>query len=144
MKNYLIVLALGALFFLQGCKNDFVPISYGHEACTHCRMTIMDKRFAAEILTGKGKAYKFDDLGCLLSYIQDQKFHDPAAKIFVADFVNPDGPFLDAAQATFVRSESLHSPMGGNMAAEATTASAEELNKELHGNLLTWGDLKTK
>lgn len=31
-------------------------------------MTISDGRFGAELITDKGRVYKFDDIGCLIRY----------------------------------------------------------------------------
>ena len=36
-------------------------------------MSISDKRFACEIVTEKGRAYKFDDVTCMMSYKNDYK-----------------------------------------------------------------------
>ena len=98
----------------------------------------MDKRFAAEILTGKGKAIKFDDFGCLLKYIKDEKFKDPGAKIFVAAYDHPDARFLDAYSAIFLHDETFKSPMNGNLAATISEKEANTLNAGLHGKLLNW------
>ncbi|MDP9048272.1 MAG: hypothetical protein M3N14_09060, partial [Bacteroidota bacterium] len=62
----------------------------------------MDKRFAAEIITEKGKVFKFDDFGCLLTYVKNKNLHTDSALIFVADFNHPEGAFLDARQAVYI------------------------------------------
>lgn len=141
MKIYQLTLFLLGTIFLAGCKRQFEPITYGREACTHCKMTIMDKRFAAEIITSKGKAIKFDDFGCLLSWLKSEKFKDPGAMIFVADFDHPGGDFLNARNAIFTRDETFKSPMNGNLAASASEIEANRLTKDMHGQLLTWLEL---
>lgn len=138
MKVYILIFVLLSAVCITSCKRQFDPINYGHDACTHCKMTIMDKKFAAEILTGKGKAIKFDDFGCLLKYVKDEKFNDPDAKVFVADYNQPDAQFLDAHHAIFLHSETFRSPMNGNLAATGSEARANELNVGRHGELLTW------
>ena len=138
MKNYILIFFMFSTACLAGCKRQFQPIKFGHDACTHCKMTIMDKRFAAEILTGTGKAIKFDDLGCLLRYVKDEKFNDPEATIFVADYDHPDTQFLDARQAIFLHDERFKSPMNGNLAAAVSEKEANALNAGLHGELLNW------
>jgi len=139
MKKFLfLILVCG----ITACKRQFEPINYGHEACTHCKMTIMDKRFAAEILTGKGRAIKFDDLECLLKYVKDEHFADPEAKFFVADYNHPGGEYLDARTAVYIQSEKLQSPMGGNYASSATTESANQLNASFKAALLNWDNLR--
>jgi len=141
MKTYILTFFLAAAVCLAGCKRQFDPINYGHEACSHCRMTIMDKRFAAEIITSKGKAFKFDDFGCLLKYVKDENFNDPGALIFVADFNHPGGAFLNARTAVFVHDDGLASPMNGNFAATASQVVADKLTAGRHRNVLTWINL---
>lgn len=138
MKKYILIFFLSNTFCLAACKRQFEPIKYGHQPCAHCKMTIMDKRFAAEILTGKGKAIKFDDFACLLQYVKDEKLMDPDAKIFVADYDHPDAQFLDARHAIFLHNETFKSPMNGNLAATASEEGAKELNAGLHSELLNW------
>jgi len=104
-------------------------------------MTIMDKRFAAEIITAKGKVFKFDDFGCLLNYVKDENFDTQGALIFAADFNHPEGKFLDARHAVFIHDETFRSPMNGNFAATASAADANQLNMGVHGKLLTWVSL---
>jgi len=138
MKKRILIFLLFGTICMGACKRQFEPIRYGHEACAHCKMTIMDKRFAAEILTGKGKAIKFDDLGCLLEYVKDENFKDQDAKVFVADYDHPDAQFLDARHAIFLHNEIFKSPMNGNLAATASEKGANELNAGLNSELLNW------
>ncbi|QKJ32972.1 nitrous oxide reductase accessory protein NosL [Mucilaginibacter mali] len=128
------------VLLLPGCKPGFEPVNYGHDNCTHCRMTIVDKRFTAELLTSKGRAYKFDDFGCLLNYLKEEHVNDPGMKIYVADFDHPGGQFLDARQAVFIRNEKLHSPMNGNLAAYMNKTAAANAGTET--KLLTLSNLE--
>lgn len=141
MKKLLSIIKT-ALFFalLAGCKPGFEPVNYGHDSCTHCRMTIVDMHFSAELLTSKGRAYKFDDFGCLLKYLKDEHIHDPGMKIYVADFDHPGGAFLDARRAVFIRNENLHPPMNGNLAAYTDKTAATHAGTEI--KLLTLPDLE--
>ena len=58
MKQYL--MGLVALFLAVSCSPEAQPINYGSDQCDFCRMTIVDKAHAAEVVTKKGRAYKFD------------------------------------------------------------------------------------
>ena len=141
MKTLLTILCYICIVCLFSCKPTFDPIDYGHDACMHCRMTIIDKRFAAEILTDKGKAYKFDDLGCLLKYMSENSLQQPNAKIFVANYAAPANNFLDAHTAIYIHSELLKTPMNGNYAAFETEQKAI-IPGSTTINLLKWNDLK--
>ncbi|MGN6567635.1 MAG: nitrous oxide reductase accessory protein NosL [Flavipsychrobacter sp.] len=141
MKTFLSIFCFTLIAGLSSCKQSFEPIDYGHDACMHCRMTIIDKRYAAEILTDKGKAYKFDDMGCLLKYISDNNLQVANAKIFVANYAAPANSFLDARVATYIHSELLKTPMNGNYAAFETKQNAGVPGSETN-KLLSWSDLK--
>lgn len=49
------------------------PIAWDHEACAHCRMSVGEPRFAAQLQTTDGRVLDFDDPGCLLRYLDDHK-----------------------------------------------------------------------
>lgn len=68
----LVALAVtGALFLLAPSDKPSagpVPIVFDHEACTECRMSIGEPRYAAQIQTTDGRVLDFDDPGCLMAY----------------------------------------------------------------------------
>ena len=55
--NKLVVL----LFIVTIVSCDVKPqaIAYGEDACHFCRMTIVDRQHSAELVTVKGKVYKY-------------------------------------------------------------------------------------
>src|ERR1035437_2162358 len=105
MRFTLLISCLFSLYFLSSCNSEFDPIDYGHDACAHCKMTIIDKHYASEILTKKGKAYKFDDIACLKKYIKEENLSESGLTILVADYDNLDSKFLDARQVVYLHSE---------------------------------------
>lgn len=128
--------------FLFGCKQGFEPVDYGHDVCTNCKMTIMDRRFAAEIVTGKGKTIKFDDIACLIKYKVSAGISDKNIQAFVSDYNHPGQSFLDAKLAVYLHSDIYKSPMNGNCAAFPPQIVTESQYKTgLAQTLLSWGDL---
>ena len=63
------VFLLFIIILWTSCSTSVRPISYGKDACEHCRMTIMDKKFGAELITKKGKIFVFDSDECLAQYV---------------------------------------------------------------------------
>ena len=57
------------LLMIVACDPESKPIVYGEDKCEFCRMSIVDQRFAGEVVTQKGKAYKFDAVECMVNYI---------------------------------------------------------------------------
>ncbi|HET9726881.1 MAG TPA: nitrous oxide reductase accessory protein NosL [Gemmatimonadales bacterium] len=129
---------------LLGCAQPAPrAIAYGEEPCRHCHMTIVDPRFAAELVTATGKVYVFDDVGCLTAFVHDGEV--PPSKVhglWVYDYLQPDS-LLDARQAVYLRVDSLATPMGSHLAALRAGPAADSLRARLGGTLLTWEQLPT-
>ncbi|MBZ0235887.1 MAG: hypothetical protein K8M05_26395 [Deltaproteobacteria bacterium] len=60
-----------------------VDLVWNREPCAHCRMLVGEPAYAAQLVTTSGDVLAFDDPGCLLHYVEDQRpdvhriwFHD--------------------------------------------------------------------
>jgi copper chaperone NosL len=102
-------------------------------------MTLADPRFAAELLTGTGKAVVFDDVGCLAAWLGENRV--AVASSWVANFAAPDG-WLPADSAVYLRSDTLRTPMGSGLAALAPGRQADSVRALLGGTLLAWSDVR--
>ena len=131
---------IALVIFLTACNNELVKINYGKDLCEHCKMTIMDKKFGAELINKKGKALKFDSSECMLSYRKADKNFE-AAQILIINYANPE-ELIEADKSFFLHGGNVNSPMGGQLAAFKTRADAEKFQKELQGGLLLWTDVK--
>jgi copper chaperone NosL len=130
-------MTLAVACLLTACSRGFEPIEYGKDACAHCKMTIMDKRFAAEMVTPKGKVFKFDDISCLRAATAEM----PGSMLYVNDYTGNAGTALNAATAVYLRHESFSSPMNGNLAAFPDKTAAGPMKDSLQLPLLTWETL---
>src|SRR5690606_3250333 len=66
------VLATLLILFITSCGNPQPqPIKLNSDACDYCKMTISDARFASELVTKKGRVYKFDDITCMVNYTKE-------------------------------------------------------------------------
>jgi copper chaperone NosL len=136
LKHYLSALLLPFLF---NCNVSPQPIDYGNDACHFCKMTIVDKQHAAEIVTHKGKVYKFDSSECMVNFLDE--FEVSTVKLFLSnDFSEPE-TLIDATQATFLISEQIPSPMGANLSAFKDRQVAINTQKEKGGSLYSWDEL---
>lgn len=132
------------LLFLFACTPQPSPIQYGHDQCEFCKMTIMDDRFGAELVTTKGKVYKFDDLFCLNKYYQMQQAKDADYQhILVNDYLQK-GTLIDLRTAHLMKTEALRSPMAGNLAAFSSLEKLKQLEseKQWQGETTNWSNLK--
>ena len=123
------------------CSSGPDPISYGKDECEYCRMLITDKRYGSEIVTDKGKVFKFDEAGCMIEYAMVKNLiGDVNQKFLVTDFANPE-TFIDATSAFFVQNENFRSPMGSNVMAFDSEVSRQKFVAESSGQLLDWIDV---
>jgi copper chaperone NosL len=129
---------------LVACKVEPEPLHFGKDGCHSCKMTLMDNKFGAEILTTKGKIYKFDDANCMLTfYNSGQVPTDEMKEILIIDFSKP-AKLIDARNALYVRSEFIKSPMASNVAAFESNEDLKNMNAEWKGIQLSWGELQTQ
>ena len=63
-------LGIGALARAQPLPSGPEPIAWDREACAHCRMQVGEPRFAAQLQTEEGRTLNFDDVGCLLKFLE--------------------------------------------------------------------------
>lgn len=128
-----------SLLLCSSCKHELRPILYGKDNCEHCRMTVMDPQFAAEMLTSKGKTFTFDAEECLVRYIKVKGINDKD-QYFVSDYMKP-GSLIDATKAVYLHGDSIQSPMGGNLAAFRNERDADSVQQKLGGKILGWNEL---
>ena len=103
------------LLIVTACTVSPQKIEYGKDVCSYCDMTIVDKTHAAQFVTKKGRAYKFDAIECLINDLK-VKDENELAFVLVADFLNP-AELINASEATYLISEEIKSPMGANLSA---------------------------
>lgn len=132
MKN-LFPLLLSVL--MVSCSTEPEQISYGHDACHFCDMTIVSKGYAAQAVSIKGKQYKYDAIECLVNDLERKD--EEMAVMQVSDFMAP-GNMVKVHEARFVINDTLNSPMGENLAALKNGSLKAKHSK----NLLTWEQLK--
>ena len=125
MKPFIIYLI--PLLLLFACQVEPEPIAFGKDACEHCRMLIMDPKFGAEIVTEKGRIYKFDDVNCKRNFIAENGLSEENIKYnLVIDFSEPQ-TLINAERAFYVRSEEIKSPMGSQIAAFNSAEAAQQM-----------------
>lgn len=139
------ILIAGILMLsLLSCKVEPEPLQYGQDACHTCKMTLMDKKFGAELVTKKGKVYKFDDVNCMLNFYNSGDIvPEEFSHKLVVDFSQPAN-LIEAADAFYLKSSEIKSPMASHVAAFGKKESMEDLKKQWNGIYLVWGELVTQ
>lgn len=128
----------------MACSTEPVPLVYGTDVCRFCKMTLTDQKFGGELVTVKGKVYKFDDVRCLLNYYNtsDEKEEDYKHRL-VIDYAQP-GKLINAADAFYLKSAQIHSPMDGGVAAFSEKVKMDAFKHQQGGIYLAWGEVITQ
>ena len=143
MRNPVIILiTVGLILFASSCSSGPKPINYGADACDFCRMTIVDKQHAAQIVIKTGKAFKYDAIECMLNDMKEWE-HPEIRHYLVADYANP-GELTDALNASYLISKEIPSPMGGFLTAFENAEKRNEVKKDASGTALDWKALKAE
>lgn len=137
MKKLILFVLLSGLFV--GCSIEAKPINYGADACDFCKMSIVDQIHGAEIVTDKGKVYKFDAVECMIDYKNEMSKEQP--QLFLTNHYNTPKELIPAETSSFLISEKLPSPMGEFITAFKSKSAAEDAQKELDGKIYTWKEL---
>lgn len=134
----LVVLIL-PLFFIACSNIKPDPIKLNKDNCDFCKMAIADGRFAAELITQKGRIYKFDDFECMLRYKKENQ-KTPYLSAWVNDYT-ANNVLISAETAFYVSSEKIKSPMRGDIAAFALKEKANTFAREWRANVSNWTEI---
>lgn len=133
--------SVGLLFLLSACSVEPEPIHYGEDNCVHCAMTIMDHRYGTEIVTDKGKVYKFDSIECLIEFMDDRKEGEEDFPLILFTSYDQPGRLVDARQSYVLQSKNLPSPMGMYLTAFDDEPAAMNYRDQYSGNVYSWEGL---
>ncbi|UCD24520.1 MAG: nitrous oxide reductase accessory protein NosL [Gemmatimonadota bacterium] len=130
----------GLLVLGSACADEPVPLHIGEDGCERCHMTISDERYAAQLVTKKGKAYKFDSAECLAGFYTNAIAVDEVASLWVTDF-HTQSRMIRVEEAFFLRSKDLRSPMGMNLTAFGDGIAPQTVLNSFIGEVLTWDEV---
>ncbi len=139
MKYFIFIGLITAL--LVSCNVSPQQIEYGTDACHYCNMTIVDRQHASQLVTTKGKAYKYDAIECMVHSLKDELKDTEIALYLTADFNQP-GQLMDAIMASYLVSDQISSPMGENLSAFENEKAAQKAQEKFTGQLFSWEEIQ--
>lgn len=127
--------ALPLLLLLGGCgESGFPPeeINPEKDACEVCNMSIIEEAYATEVIAKDGTVYKFDDIGCMVKFLQDEKGKTmEKSDLYVRDFESLEWVHLE--DAYHVYHPDTVTPMAYGVVSFSSKERAEEFRKQLQG-----------
>jgi copper chaperone NosL len=125
---------------LVGCRDRPEAIDYGIDECTHCKMLISDKQFGAELITAKGRIYKFDSIECMAAYYRTAIRPEDVGSLWAIDYAHP-AEWVQTDRALFLHSRDLPSPMGLYLSAFGSVGDLDDVKEHRGGRILNWNEV---
>lgn len=133
------ILFITILPFISCSNNGPENIKLNTDNCDYCKMTISNIAFACEIVTDKGRVYKFDDLACMLNYKKENS-DTHHFNFYISDFLSPNH-LITSDSLFYIKGEDINSPMSGNIAAFNNSDSASIYLTKLNATPIQWNEL---
>lgn len=139
LKSRGVLSAFYSLLFISlfiGCseksKIEMAEVHWDRDMCARCVMVVSDRKNAVQVKDPQsGKAYMFDDLGCMAIWFDDEKITwKDKALIWVTD-VN-SGEWINAREA-FYDTQNI-TPMGYGFSAHKTKESIKKNQETIDFN----------
>lgn len=138
-NNFISLLFIYFAILLSACSPEPEPIQYGKDNCEYCMMLITELKYGAELITEKGKVYKFDSIECLAAYsdkINPREIHS----MWVVNFSRPND-LINVSNSHFLLSDNLKSPMGLYLSSHKDESNLLEIQKQYGGKKINWNEL---
>jgi copper chaperone NosL len=129
------------LLMLTSCSLKPEPFVAGQDECHICKMGVADFRFGGEVITKKGKIYKFDDTGCMIDFLNSGNVQEKEIALRVIMNYEKPNEFINVNDAWFLVSPTLKSPMNSNAAGFTNIVAAEKINESKPGEIIKWNEL---
>ena len=132
-----VVVFAAAWYLVPRTAAGAAPILVGVDTCAKCAMAIKEPLHAAQFRT-PSKSYKFDDIGCMVLYLNEHReLADP--EVYVVN--RADGEWIRGETAYFLLSTEK-TPMGYGLLAYATGDDAQAGAAKYGGRIVSWNELR--
>ncbi|UII56165.1 nitrous oxide reductase accessory protein NosL [Cytobacillus spongiae] len=146
MKKMLLM-GMVLLLMLPACGKEqtYEPVEVNQDidVCEICNMSLANQNFVTEIISKDGDVYKFDDIGCMVEFIEKEEriTEEEIAKQYVRDMET--GSWIELEQAYHVYHPDFWTPMAnGVVTFESEERARQYLETEGKGELYNYEKLK--
>lgn len=135
-KSKLTVFLAVISFTALSCSDQkAVPIVLHKDHCDFCKMGIADGKNGAELITAKGRIYKFDDIACMVHY---QKENKKSGNIYFIHDYAKENVLVPAETAFFISGGTIKTPMNGGLIGFSNENEAKTAAAKLGAEAITW------
>lgn len=137
---------LGAFLLVVGaCSNNasYEPREVNPEidACEVCNMSVAHLDFATQVIEEDGTVHMFDDIGCMVEYLNGEGKNKEIAATYVRDYETMD--WVSFEEAYHAYHPEFWTPMAYGVVSFATKEQAESyIAKEGKGEVLDYNGLE--
>jgi copper chaperone NosL len=124
------------------------PLRVGVDRCPYCNMTVVDARYAAQLVTPLGRSYHYDAIECLADHLNGHGGVEvEAGELYAADFANStarNAVYLPVETLLFLQHPRIRTPMGGGLVAFSEQEAADRFIAQRRLSdvrTLTWEEL---
>lgn len=142
MRKWMLMLVACSMFLIGCSEKTYEPrdIVSETDVCQICNMSIVHNDFAGQIVLKNGDVEMFDDIGCLMEYI-DANGEDELGAAFIKDAIKDE--WINTLEAIYVYNKEYWTPMNyGVLAFDTNEAANSWMQKEGQGKVLTYTDLQ--
>ena len=136
-------LAIGFVILVGCSEKTYEPRAIVSETdvCQICNMSIVHNDYAGQIALKNGDVELFDDIGCLMEYI-NANGEDSLGVAFIKDAIKDE--WINTFEANYVYNKDYWTPMNyGVLAFDTEEAVNSWMEREGLGEQLTYTDLKS-
>jgi copper chaperone NosL len=135
--NHSVVMMILITVIFSSCNTNPEKIVVGSDHCYSCKMRIIDAQFGAEIITPKGRIFKFDDAICLKAFLKEINATDNY-RIYLVAYAGAN-ELIEVKNAVILQSSLLRGPMGGDIAVFQYRGSIPS-ELRLNGKIIEWNE----
>lgn len=114
-------------------------IAQTNEHCKRCNMLIKDELHKARAIEGETQL-NFDAIECLINYLKNNTIILTNKQVINYE----SGEWIDAADAFYLKSKAIPSPMGAYLSAFKTREEAQKVKRRKGGETYNWEELKAR
>lgn len=141
----LLVFLLIGLASVTGCDNNvsYEPREVNPEidACEVCNMSVVHTDFATQLIENDGTVHMYDDIGCMVEFLEGEGKNKEIAATYVRDYETMD--WVPFEQAYHAYHPEFWTPMAYGVVSFATKEQAEAyIEQEGKGEVLDYEGLE--